>query len=229
MTARRCVVIVPYLTHVEPACERRLRELEGAGYEVRRQRSHAGIDLVRSTLATTALAEGFDELLWIDSDMEFSLDAVDRLRARDLAFVAGVYAKRGGNDFAVHRFPETTELKLGDDGGLYDVRYVGCGFVCVRREVYADVARTFALPTCTAFAPPVVPYYLPMVISDPDGNRYLGEDYAFCERARRAGHRIVIDTTIRLGHIGAYTYQWEDAVQTVPRALTVTLRFDRDK
>jgi hypothetical protein len=34
----------------------------------------------------------------------------------------------------------------------------------------------------------------------------------------------VIDTTIRLGHIGAYHYGWEDAVQTVPRVAGLTIQ-----
>jgi len=39
----------------------------------------------------------------------------------------------------------------------------------------------------------------------------LNEDYAFCERARQAGHRIMVDTTVRLWHVGNYRYSWEDA------------------
>jgi len=74
-----------------------------------------------------------------------------------------------------------------------------------------------------------VPYFLPMVLADPGGYWYLGEDYAFCERARQAGHKIVIDTTLRIGHIGSYTYGWEDAGQAVPRVTSATFRFDRGR
>jgi hypothetical protein len=40
---------------------------------------------------------------------------------------------------------------------------------------------------------------------------YLPEDYAFCERARQCGFKIMADTTIRLWHHGSYGYSWEDA------------------
>jgi hypothetical protein len=40
---------------------------------------------------------------------------------------------------------------------------------------------------------------------------YLPEDYAFCERARQCGYKIMADTTIRLWHHGSYGYSWEDA------------------
>lgn len=39
----------------------------------------------------------------------------------------------------------------------------------------------------------------------------MGEDYAFCERARQCGYKIMADTSIRLWHIGEYAYGWEDA------------------
>jgi len=66
-----------------------------------------------------------------------------------------------------------------------------------------------------------------MVIADGQGYWYLGEDYAFCERARQAGHKVIVDTTIRLGHVGRYTYGWEDAGQAVPRVPGATFTFRR--
>ncbi|HEY4240260.1 MAG TPA: hypothetical protein VGM88_10605 [Kofleriaceae bacterium] len=215
--ARRCVVLVPYLTHVEPACERGLRELEQRGYDVRRYPSTAAVDRTRCDAATAVLREGFEELMWIDSDIAFEASAVDQLRGHDLPLVAGVYAKKGKPDFAVQLEPTTKALTLGPGGGLYDARYAAAGFLLVQREVFDDVQRTFSLPVCNAqFGVPTVPYFLPMVISDPSGYWYLGEDYAFCERARQAGHKIVVDTTLLLGHVGSHTYTWQDVVSRKP-------------
>lgn len=217
----RCIVLVPYLTHIEPACERGLRELENRGLEVRRYPATAAVDRTRSEMATAVLQEGWDELMWIDSDIVFEPDDVTRLRSHDLPIVAGVYAKRGAGGLAVHLEATATELRIGEGGALTVVRYVGMGFLLLRRAVFDKVAETFALPRCnTKFNTPVVPYFLPMVIEDAataGGYWYLGEDYAFCERARRAGHAIVVDSTIRLGHVGSYVYGWEDAAQTIPR------------
>lgn len=231
MPAPRCIVLVPYLTHIEPGCERGLRELEKRGLEVRRYPASAAIDRTRSEMATTVLAEGWDEIMWIDSDIVFEADDVARLRSHELPFVAGVYAKRGTGGLACHLEALAIELRVGEGGGLVPVRYVGMGFVLARRQVFDDVATTFALPRCnTAFSAPVVPYFLPMVIEDArtaGGYWYLGEDYAFCERARRAGHAIVVDTTIRLGHIGSYVYGWEDAAQTVPRVAGAVFTIQR--
>jgi hypothetical protein len=217
----RCIVLVPYLTHIEPACERGLRALEQRGLEVRRYPSSAAIDRTRSEMATAVLDEGFDEVMWIDSDIVFEADDVARLRSHELPIAAGVYAKRGTGGLALHLEADCHELRVGEGGGLTTIRYVGFGFVLIRRQVFADVATTFALPSCnTKFGSPVTPYFLPMVIEDAQaagGYWYLGEDYAFCERARRAGHAVVVDSTIRLGHVGSYVYGFEDAAQTIPR------------
>ena len=67
-------MLVPYLTHIEPACERGLRELERRGLEVRRYSATAAIDRTRSEVATAAIGEGYDELMWIDSDIAFEAD-----------------------------------------------------------------------------------------------------------------------------------------------------------
>ncbi len=67
-----------------------------------------------------------------------------------------------------------------------------------------------------------------VVAKAPEGGldyRYLSEDYAFCERAGQAGHRIVVDSTIRLGHVGKYNYAWEDAGQAIPRVTGATFRY----
>lgn len=231
-SARRCIVLVPYLTHIEPACERGLRELERSGYEVRRYPSTAAIDRTRSEAASVALADGADELMWIDSDISFLAADVDLLRAHELPIAAGVYAKKGARGLAVHLEPGVRELQLGEGGGRCPVKYVGAGFLCTQRRVYDDIQRTFDLPVCNAqFGAPSVPYFLPMVVPDPEAPGsfwYLSEDYAFCERARQAGHTVIVESSIRLGHVGRYTYGWEDAGQAIPRVTGVKFRIGDD-
>src|SRR5262245_57019935 len=49
------------------------------------------IDTVRNRLASEALAEGFEELMWIDADIAFHPASVERLRAHGLPIVCGLY------------------------------------------------------------------------------------------------------------------------------------------
>lgn len=71
MDNAKCAILVPVARRVEPHCDLALRQLEAAGYPVRRLYGYSQIDRARNRLATDALAEGFDELFWIDSDMAF--------------------------------------------------------------------------------------------------------------------------------------------------------------
>ncbi len=227
MSERRCVVIVPIAAHTEPECERGLEELERRGYVVRRRACHVAIDMGRSQMASDALAEGFDEQMWIDSDIGFTADDVERLREHRESFVCGLYAKRGPAELACQVKEGTTELVFGEAGGLLEIAYAGMGFCLIRREVFDDVRTKHALPTCGKRTKhPFVPYFLPMVIPHvdvPDDNWYLAEDYAFCERARVAGHPVMADTRVRLFHVGRYGYSWEDATGTRERYRNVKM------
>jgi predicted O-methyltransferase YrrM len=83
------------------------------------------------------------------------------------------------------------------------------GFDAVRRSL-DECNRGFRMP--------LVPYFAPLVAADGRGDPwYLGEDFAFCERARQAGFPVQADTSIRLWHVGSYRYGWEDAGRDVPR------------
>lgn len=208
----RCVVLVPVGSSVVPDCERGLSELERRGYVVRRVHGQAAIDQARSQMATDALDEGFDELMWIDADVGFEPDAVDRLRAHGLPIVCGIYPKKGQRSLSCNLLPGTKKLTFGENGAVVEIAYAATGFLLTTRKVYEDIASSQKLPRCNErFGRPVVPYFLPLIVEDADGPWYLGEDFAFCERARRSGHRIMADTTIRLHHIGMYRYSWEDA------------------
>lgn len=213
-----CVVLVPVGHHVEPACDDALRELERQGYTVRRVRGYSAIDQGRNQLATDALRDGFNEIMWIDSDVAFDPAAVARLRSHGLPITCGLYPKKGRRAFASN-FPDgTKQVLFGKIGGLVEVPYAAAGFLHTRREVYESIQERFQLPACNErFGPSMVPFFQPLVIPDGSGHWYLAEDFSFCHRVRECGYRILADTTIRLMHIGAYPYSWEDAGGERPR------------
>jgi hypothetical protein len=213
-----CVVLVPAGGPVEPGCDDALRELERRGYAVWKYRGYSAVDAARNQLATDALAAGFAELMWVDADVVFDPTDVARLRAHGLPFTCGLYPKKGPRQFACEFLPDTPGVRFGREGGLLPIRYCGFGFTHVRREVFEAVQRHAALPVCNLrFGKPLVPFFQPTCVSDPGGYWSLSEDYAFCERARRAGFPVVADTTIRLWLVGTYRYGWEDAGRDVAR------------
>jgi hypothetical protein len=209
---KRCVILVPVGNNILPDCETALQALERKGYVVWRVRGYSAIDQGRNQMATDALRQGFEETMWIDDDVVFDPADVDRLRCFNLPLCAGVYPKKGKRELALHVVPGTTQMLFGKRGSVCEVKYTATGFLHVRREVYDTIQRQLDLPTCNAgFGSPMVPYFQPMIVDTEKGPWYIAEDYAFCERARRCGYSILVDTRIRLWHVGAYRYSWEDA------------------
>src|SRR5262249_15847892 len=135
-----------------------------------------------------------------------------------LPLVCGIYPKKGVRALASHLLPDTRKVVFGEGGGLFEIAYAATGFLLTRREVYDTIRERLELPTCNVrFWRPPLPYFLPLIVPDGEGHWYLGEDFAFCERAKRAGFKIVADSRIRLRHMGRYGYSWEDAGSDLPR------------
>ncbi len=224
----RCVVLVPFQGRIVSKCQAGLVELERRGYTVRRVEGYSAIDQARNQMSSDALADGFQETLWIDSDVGFEADDVDRLRRHGLPVTCGIYPKKGKRELANHIIPGTPRFRFGIKGGLAEILYGGTGFLHVRRAVYETLAQLLELPVCNQHAGrPLWPFFQPLIRSAPrevgaiedsdpatrrrPGHWYLAEDYAFCHRARQCGIPIIADTTIRLWHVGDYAYSWEDA------------------
>lgn len=140
------------------------------------------------------------------------------MRRHDLPLVCGIYPKKSRRQFACSFLPLTRAIVFGVNGGLIEIRYCGFGFVLTRRTLYETMQRQLNLPVCNQhFHTPLVPYFGPLVTGEDEKPWYLGEDYSFCERARRCGFHVMADTTIRLWHVGSYRYGWEDAGRDVER------------
>ncbi len=230
LPASHCAILVPVGSAIDPGCEDALCKLERRGYAVWRIRGYSAIDAARNQMASDALAQGFDELMWIDSDMVFDPDDVDKLRRHDLPLVCGIYPKKACREFACSFLPETRNVLFGVRGGLIELLYCGFGFVHTRRVVYETMQRELKLPLCNQRFKglPLVPYFAPVIVGEGEQAWYLGEDYSFCERARHCGFRIMADTTIRLWHVGNYRYGWEDAGRDVERFRDYTFHITDD-
>ncbi|MCB9952172.1 MAG: hypothetical protein H6824_14420 [Planctomycetaceae bacterium] len=225
---KRCVVLVPYNTNIVPQCDEALKELERRGYVVRRVLGYAAIDQGRNQLAADALLDGFSETMWIDADIGFHPNDVERLRRLNLPISSGIYPQKGRRAVASHVMPGTEKLSFGKKGGVQEVLFAATGFLHVRREVYLTVMQRLELPICNErFNHPTIPFFQPMLHEIDDGVWYLAEDYAFSQRVRMSGLKIFADTTIRLWHYGTFPYGWEDAGREVERFDSFTLSFGK--
>lgn len=151
----------------------------------------------RTNVVKKALEFGSDYLLWIDSDMTFPMDALQRLISHDKDVVCAIYNKR------VHPYETLGKVKGGQaamaditDSGLVEMDYVPGGFMLVNMRVYrAMIEPEFEQQL----------FYREMY-DRPDKTRMVSEDYYFSERARALGFSLWADLelTPKISHIGEH-------------------------
>ena len=151
----------------------------------------------RNDIALRAVNEGYDRILWLDSDVTFPADLLERMSARmdeGYEFISGLYFTR--KEPIKPLIFQRVELTKKDGKGIpvsdnfadyprNDVfRIAGCGFGCVMMTV--DLVRRIFEAHGAPFAP------LPG----------FGEDLSFCIRVNAVGTAMYCDSSIKLGHIG---------------------------
>lgn len=226
---QKSVVLVPVASFIDPDCEASLQALEKRGLAVWRVWGFSDISRGRSQIATDALAAGFENLIWIDSDIQFSPEDVFKLVAHNRPIVGGIYPIKNARRLACTPFEADLEIIFGEGGGLVKMKYLATGFLCTQRQVYEKMESQFNLPHCLGEnSNGLVPYFWPMVVAGDEGSSvYLSEGFSFCERALQCGFDIFADSTIRLGHVGRIGFSWEDAGTEKQRYSTYRYRIKR--
>ena len=148
----------------------------------------------RHMLARRAINEGFDRVLWLDSDMSFKPDLLERLSAdidQGLDFVSGLYfTRKNPVNPCVYEICHPTVNKKGETiptvesfkvipDALFEIE--GCGFGAAMMTT--NLIRSAG----------------PMPFFPTEG---YGEDLTFCRKARATGARLWCDGRIKVDHIG---------------------------
>lgn len=158
----------------------------------------------RNTLAKQAINEGFDTVLWLDSDIEFEPDMLRRLMAHidnGKEFVSALYFKRVFPTSPVI-FSKIEQIREGNElitraipydnyprNQLFEVDASGFGAVLVTVDLLKRINDKYGLPFSPALG--------------------LGEDMSFCWRAKELGAKLYCDSSIKLRHIGLTAYTEE--------------------
>ena len=150
----------------------------------------------RDHVATVAVNEDYDYVLYADSDMVFDADDLNKLMAHNVDIVTGYYVTRNGESKPViyskiitrRRIPfRSPELVPDNASSGYD-RVAACGFgFCL---IKTSVLKTMFKRYKSLFEP----------------KWGVGEDAAFCIRARKCGFDIFCDRDVKLGHVGQKVY-----------------------
>lgn len=160
------------------------------------------VTLARNGITADFLASDCDRLLFIDSDIIYQTEQIERLISkRDLEIVGGVcpLKERGELKWCVRNGGEPNK------DGMAMVEGIGAGFLLIHRAVFEKMIKEGVAPAYQ---------------SDEGGKRiehdfwqagvieghYFSEDYYFCHLARKLGFNIWADCGIVLQHVGAATW-----------------------
>lgn len=150
----------------------------------------------RDAIAKYAAENDYDYVLYVDSDMVFSSEDLKKLVAHDTDIVSGLYVTRRGENKNVaykeiitrRRFPNRAPALIEDKtlAGYGPVAAYGFGFCLIKVKAMKNMLKHYK----SLFEP----------------KWGVGEDIAFCIRARKCGYKLYIDRDVKIGHIGEVVY-----------------------
>ena len=162
------------------------------------------LDQNREEISQRAVDDDYDYLLFLDSDMIYRNDILDKLYDRHKDIVGAIYSMRSG----VEHGPAIYEY-LPDKGSFDQYKYwpinkflkvggIGTGLLLIKVSALKKIEPP-------RFA------YLECKTPDKDGNRRrLGEDLSFCIRCIENDIKIYADGWIWAGHLGQKVWTYQD-------------------
>ena len=190
----RTLIAVPCGDQIETAFIDCLLNLRPVGETEIKLASGSLVYDARNRLMEYALREKFDFVLWLDSDMTFEPDLMERLMEdiEGRKMVSGLCFGRRP-PFKPCIYKKVTVEKQG--AGILPIaenwldyprdqiiEVEACGFACV-------LMRTAVLEAMSVYG---IPFY-------PNGG--LGEDLTFCWKAKQIDIKIHCDTRLKIGHL----------------------------
>jgi GT2 family glycosyltransferase len=156
----------------------------------------------RNSLVRTAVEEKCDYILFIDADMRFPKNTLERLLSHNKDII-GVNATTR----MMPPKPTARNIQINEDGsvdwlevfsnkekGIGKVDAIGCGVMLIKTSCLKDIPQPY--------------FYFEQLLK----GKLLGEDIYFCIKAKDAGIDTWVDhdLSMEIGHVGSYTYGWDD-------------------
>lgn len=159
---------------------------------------------MRNALAKVAIQQGATHILWIDSDMTFPPNTIERLLAHGEPIVGASYSQRKEPCKPVAAKDGVWVYTEEDSTGLQEVDFVGMGVMLVETRVYDYIDEPWHMTAWSEKA-----------------GYTIGEDVYFCRKARAVGAPTFIDHDLskEVSHLGWKHYRVSDAVAWRPELL----------
>ncbi len=181
------------------------------------------IPRARNYLVDEFLRSDYTHLMFIDADIHFDPNDVLTLAALDKDIIGGPYPKKVldqyTGDYVFNPVENTHKIQVAEP---VDVLEIGTGFMLIKRQVFNDFKEAYPQ---FAYRPDhnrsehftgdrIIHAYFDTVIDSKEylgdiageSDRYLSEDYFFCQFVRRIGYNIYLCPWMKLGHMGSYVF-----------------------
>ena len=185
------------------------------------------IDVTRESMVRSALANGFEWIFFLDSDVILPQGSIEKLFSHKQPFINGLYKakKPGGFFWAAWMRTKIDDKKIAAngeafapiaswEGRLITVDVIGTGCMLVHRSVFEKIMAKFPNLPLFFWSKERNPDLLKsMNFPDPLMNE-VSEDFYFCILAKLAGFPPIVDTEVKCGHIS--TVKIEENMVTLP-------------
>lgn len=158
------------------------------------------VQRARNSLVKIALENQYDDLFFIDSDVEWEPEWFFRLLERPEPVVGGALVKKTDNEGYTVKLTDKN-LKFSEDGKLIQADGVGTGFLKVSR---------FALEKLWLASDPYTSegeeHRMVFDIKVENGD-LISEDYIMCNKWENLGYKVWLDPTITCNHVGIKKFE----------------------
>lgn len=183
----------------------------------------------RNHIASTALRQGWDRLVFIDVDEGFTWDDFKSVVSSPHMITAGVvplktYVDRP-NSFktSLNYLPFFEDEKYytrairdlagmerhvqGSGSHLLKVAFTGTGFMCIDSKVLMQLTESAPHYLYPDPSNGQVQSHWGFFDGGPINAAYYSEDWALCQKVRDLGHDIIVDTRVKITHTGNETFK----------------------
>lgn len=147
----------------------------------------------------------YDYTMWIDSDILYRAEHLDKLFAiaegykNDVHIISGLYKMHNGKHYATvqnwdkeyfkkhgtFEFWTDADLKKLPKDEIAEVSYTGMGFILIRQGVFEEIGY---------------PWFRPLYQDIGPAHDFCSEDVGFCLKAQEKGYSIWVDPSIVVKH-----------------------------
>ncbi len=154
------------------------------------------VQRARNSLVKLALDQGYDDLFFIDSDVEWEPEWFFRIIERPEPIVGGALIKKNDDKEEYTIKVSNKQLEYNDDRTLLSVDGVGTGFLKLSRFALEKLWDSSDSYTSEGQIHRMV---FDVIVKNGD---LISEDYVICSKWKDMGYKVWLDPTITCNHIG---------------------------